>query len=253
MIRVLHIVKSMDMGGLETFIMNIYRKIDRDKVQFDFLMHTDKECVFSKEIRSLGGNLFNVPERNRGVLNNKKALNSFFKEHPEYSIVHQHLNSLSYIEPLKAAKRNNVRVRIIHGHSTKEGGSKIHNLLHCWNKLFIKRYITDYFACSDLSAKWLFSKKIYRSGAYQIINNGIDTDLFGFKYEVRNRMRKELNIVDKFVVGLVGRFSYPKNHEFLIDIFESIHKKNNSSVLLLVGDGEMRSSIEYKLKEKGLE
>lgn len=253
LVRVLHIVISMDMGGLETFIMNIYRKIDRNKVQFDFLMHTDKECVYSEEIRRLGGKIFNVPARNKGIWNNKKAVNDFFKSHSEYRIVHQHVNSLSYIEPLKAARKHGVPVRIIHGHSTKEGGSMIHKYIHHWNQLiFSKQYATDNFACSDLSAKWLLGEKRYKSGEYQIINNGIDTELFSFRNEVRNRMRKELNITDTFVIGLVGRFSYPKNHEFLIDIFEELHKKNNDAVLLLVGDGKMRSTIESKLIEKGL-
>ena len=233
--------------------MNIYRKIDKNKVQFDFLMHTDKECVYSEEIRSLGGKIFNVPARNKGIWNNKKALKAFFNSHSEYTIVHQHVNSLSYIEPLKIARKHGVPVRIVHGHSTKEGGSIIHNYIHRWNQLMLsKQYATNIFACSDLAARWLLGEKRYRTGEYKIINNGIDIGLFNFRNEARNRMRKELKITDKFVIGLVGRFSYPKNHEFLIDIFEELHKKNNSAVLLLVGDGKMRSIIESKIIEKGL-
>src|SRR5690348_7700945 len=116
----------MNRGGIESLLMNIYRKIDRDKIQFDFLVHTSQECAYDKEIRKLGGKIFSVVPRKNGLIKNYKSLKAFFQEHKEYRIIHQHASSLTYIEPLRAAKKNGIPCRIIHGHNTRQGGSKIH-------------------------------------------------------------------------------------------------------------------------------
>lgn len=251
MIRILHINATMDLGGAETFIMNLYRNIDRSKIQFDFLLHTDKECYYNEEIRRLGGKIYSVPSRRNSLFDNKKALDNFFKEHNEYKIIHQHSSSLSYIQPLISAKKNNIPIRIIHGHNVNQSGSKIHKYIHKINQLLIDNYATDYFACSDLSAMWMYGKK--KNSTYKIINNAIITDNFAFSKSIRKSIRQELNIEDKFVIGHVGRFHYQKNHEFLIDIFKEIHYKNKESVLLLVGDGSDRLKIEEKVRKLGLE
>lgn len=253
MIRVLQVVHGMNRRGIETFLMNVYRKIDRSKVQFDFMLNTDQECDYSAEIRALGGRIFFVPPRNQGVLKNRKALAGFFQAHQEYSVIHQHLSSLSYVEPLKIAQKHGVLVRIVHSHSTKEGGSSFHNCLHFWNKFSVKSYATDYFACSDLAAKWLYGKKQYHSGEFKIINNGIETGLFVFNPEMRTQLRRELGVEDNFVVGHVGCFVYPKNHDFLIDIFKQVHNHNMAAVLLLVGEGELRGQLEGKIATLGLQ
>ena len=111
--------------------MNVYRNIDESKVQFDFLVHVDKEGAFDKEIKTLGGKIFFVPPRNQGILKNRKILNKFFKVHPEYKIVHQHVSSLSYIEPLKVAKIHRVPIRIVHAHSTQQGETHFINIYTC--------------------------------------------------------------------------------------------------------------------------
>ncbi len=253
MIRVLHCVHGMNRGGLETFIMNVYRNIDRTKIQFDFLVHTDNKCDFDDEIISLGGKIFSIPSRHSGLIKNRNALDKFFEEHKEYKILHQHSSSLSYIEPLKSAKKHNVPVRIVHSHSTREGGSFLHNYIHKWNQLFIDSYATLFFTCSDLAGKWMFSKKIHKSDSYKIINNGIQTSNFVFNKEKRRNVRKNMGIYDKFVMGHVGRLTYPKNHEFLIEVFNDFLKKEPNSILLLVGDGELRNLIKQKIKSLNLE
>ena len=252
MIRVLHSVYGMNRGGIETFLMNVYRNIDRTKVQFDFLVHTDKKCNFDDEIAALGGNIFHIPARNEGVLKNRKALDEFFEAHLEYRILHQHASSLSYVEPLKAAKRCKVSTRIIHAHSTQAGGSFLHNYVHRWNRLFLKSYATSCFACSDLAGKWMYGKKQYEAGTFKIINNGIPTNKFVFNEAKRNKVRSDLGVEGKFVLGHVGRFFYPKNHEFLIDIFQAAYEKEPNSVLLLVGEGELREQIEQKIASLNL-
>ena len=249
MIRVLHILNGMNNGGIENFLMNIYRNIDRKKIQFDFLVQTKNECFFDREIARLGGKIFYVPPRNDGLLKNKRALNEFFKKH-EYKIIHQHVSSLSYVEPLKIAKRYNIPVRIVHGHSTKEGGSFLHKYFHYINQFTLKSYATVFFACSDVVAEWIFGDKPVN---YTIVKNGIDTKKYIFDNTIRTKKRHELGIKENtFVIGHVGRFVYTKNHEFIIDIFNKVNEKIPDSKLLLVGDGELRKSIEMKVDKLGL-
>ncbi|MCA0756493.1 glycosyltransferase family 1 protein [Paenibacillus sp. N4] len=253
MIRVLQCVHGMNRGGLETFIMNVYRNIDRARIQFDFLVHTDDKCDFDDEIVALGGNIFSIPSRHSGLIKNRKALDEFFRRHKEYKIVHMHSSSLSYVEPLRAAKKYNVPIRIIHSHSTQEGGSFIHKYIHKWNQLFIKLDATHHIACSDLAGEWMYGKKIRNSNSYKIINNGIKTNQFLFSREKRQKVREKLGVSGKFVIGHIGRLTYPKNHEFLIEIFNIFHKMDSNSLLLLVGEGELRSQIEQKIKKLNLE
>jgi glycosyltransferase involved in cell wall biosynthesis len=242
----------MQRGGLETFIMNVYRNIDRKKVQFDFLVHTYKECAYDQEIKNLGGKIYSVPARSEGIIKNYKAINDFFKNHPEYIVVHQHVSSLTYIEPLRAAKRNNVPICIIHSHNTRQSGNKIHKYLHYWNKLLIRTLATHYFACSDFAARWLFGKRQYNKGEFTIINNGIEFNRFKFNHQTREEYRLKLKIENKFVIGHVGRFTYQKNHYFLVDIFKACIEKKPDSVLILVGDGELRNNVEKKCDSLGL-
>lgn len=252
MIRVLHIVNCMNRGGLETFIMNVYRSIDRSKLQFDFLVHVDREGAFDNEISTLGGKIFYVSPRNQGILKNHKTLDKFFKAHPEYKIVHQHVSSLSYIEPLKVAKIHGVPIRIVHAHSTQEGGSTLHKYIHLWNRIFIKSYATHYFACSDFAARWLLGKKMFEDGEYKIIKNGIETSKYRYNFAKRIEIRKALGINNKFVLGHVGGFSYAKNHTFLIDLFKHICETSSDFVMLLIGDGQLRENIEAKIDSYGL-
>ncbi|MEK3992338.1 glycosyltransferase family 1 protein [Robertmurraya sp. FSL R5-0851] len=253
MIRVLHVVNKMNRGGIETFLMNVFRNIDRTKVQFDFLTsETSTPGDYDDEIYSLGGRIYQVPSRKQGVLNNIKLLNSFFRNHPEYKIVHAHLSSLTNVSSLRVAKKYGVSRRIVHSHNTKEGGSSLHKYIHRFNQLSLKSYATDFFACSDLAAKWMYPNELFLNKEFMVINNGIETDKFKFNMNVRNQKRKELGVENNFVIGHVGRFFSQKNHDFLIDIFKEFHDKNSDSVLMLVGDGELRSKIEKKVDALGL-
>lgn len=252
MIRVLHIVHSMNRGGLETTLMNIFRNINRELIQFDFLVSIKDKGAYDDEIKSLGGNIYYVPPRSEGILQNRKQLKTFFENHNYYKIIHQHVSSLSYVKPLKYAMKNSIPVRIVHSRNTMEGGSFIHKYLHLWNQKKIKSYATDFFACSDLAAKWLYGKKQYNKGEYKIINNGIMTEKFIFNIKVRESIRKEFGIENKFVIGHVGRFHPQKNHLYLIDIFKNFFETTPNSVLLLIGDGALRNQIEEHIKKLNL-
>lgn len=250
-IRVLQVLGGLNRGGAETMVMNLYRNIDRNKIQFDFIKHTESKCAYDDEIKELGGRIYSIPKYK--VYNHfqyKKAWNNFFKKHPEYKIIHGHVRSTATIY-LKIAKKYGLYA-IAHSHSTSSGkGIKaiIKNMLQ-----FRIRYITDYFmGCSKEANEWLYGKKIANSEKCIILHNAIDVEKYTYNEDIRNKLRKELNIKeDEMVVGNIGRFSYMKNHKFLIDIFEKLCKTENCK-LLLVGDGELKNDIQNIVKNKHLE
>lgn len=253
MVRVLHITPSMNRGGIETFLMNLYRNIDRSKLQFDFLLNSDGEDLYSDEIRSLGGRIYSIPSRSIGYYKNKKALINYFKVHKEYSIVHQHLSSLSYIEPLVLARKFDIPYRIVHSHNTKQSGSKVHKALHKFNQMRIHKIATHFFACSKLAAKWLYTSRQFNDNDYVVINNAIKTSDFSYNNKIRQNKRDELGIEkDEILVGHIGRFNLQKNHDLIIDIFKSYLDNYGKAKLLLVGDGPLMSKILNKVADLGI-
>lgn len=245
-IRVLHIVTTMNRGGLETMIMNYYRHIDRSKVQFDFLVHRDFEADYDREILDLGGKIYRISRLNPFSFKYHKELNDFFKTHPEYQIVHVHQDCMSSIA-LKAAMKNNIPIRIAHSHSSSQN-KNIKYLIKKYYMKKIQKYATNLFACGQEAGDWMFS-----GNNYVILKNAIDTNLY--KYSLKNSIaiKKELDLENKIVIGHVGNFTYPKNHNFLIDIFTEILKINSKAVLLLVGGGTEKINIQEKVISLSLE
>lgn len=249
-IRVLHVVVNMNRGGAETLIMNVYRNLDRSKVQFDFLVHK-KEGAYEKEIMDLGGKIFRIPYiTDVGHYGYARTLRCFFKEHPEYKIVHTHMDCMSGLV-IQAANKTGVPVRISHSHATQNEGNIIARIYKKYIGMRIIPNATHLLACSDIAARWLFGKKSVNS---LIIKNGVDLNKFSYNSETHKKKRIELLINDNtLVVGHVGRFCYPKNHMFLIDVFSQIKRKYPNSLLLLVGDGPLQSDIKKKVQQVGLE
>lgn len=246
-IRVAHVIGNWLGGGVESVVMNYYRNIDRNKVQFDFLCSESSTDIPYEEIEKLGGRVFIVPNYTK-VVKYQKELQKIFKEN-NYKIVHSHISTMS-VFPLRAAKKAGVPIRIAHSHSTTNKKEKKKNLLKQVLRPFSKVYATDYMCCSELAGRWLFCNKEYDKGNVYLLNNAIDLDKFKFDEKVRKTKRKELGIgYDTFVIGHIGRFVEQKNHRFLIDIFNEIHKKNSNSLLLLVGQGPLKKEIENKVKE----
>lgn len=246
--RVLHVVPNMNSGGIENLIMNIYRKIDRDKLQFDFIVHYNKKGVFDDEIEQLGGKIYRFPVmEDKNLLKYIKDLNRFFKTHKEYKVVHGHMASLAYLY-LGAAKRNGVPVRIAHSHGTSHLKSLKGYCKYIMFK-FAKYNANYYYACSTEAGNYLFGKK----RQFEFIPNAIELNKFSYNEETRKKVRKELKLDDKIVIGHVGRFNLQKNHDFLIDIFKSIYEKNKKCVLLLIGVGELEEKIKQKIKDYNLE
>ncbi|MBB6631974.1 glycosyltransferase family 1 protein [Clostridium algidicarnis] len=247
-IRILHVLGALNRGGAETMIMNIYRNIDRSKIQFDFMIHTNEKCDYDDEIIKLGGKIYSVPRYvGKNHFKYKHAWDTFFSSHTEHKIVHGHMRSTAAIY-LEIAKKHGL-VTIAHSHSTASRGNKIEQLVKSVMQFRI-RYRADYlFACSNEAGKWLFGKKAISKDNYKIIKNAIDVEKYVFNEVKRSEIRTVLDIEDKFVVGHVGSFTYPKNHKFLIEVFYQIQMQNKNAVLLLVGDGELRSQIENQINK----
>lgn len=249
-IRVLHENVVMDMGGIENLLMNIYRNIDREKVQFDFMVHRDKDAYFDDEIRNLGGRIYKCSPFNPFKhFKYMSDINKILKEHPGYNIIHAH--SELNMWPLKSAKKYNIPIRISHSHSTREI-KDLKWLFMEYEKIFLKQQCTDLFACSIDAARWLYGEKAVKQNKIKYIKNGIKVDDFEFHIDIRNRIRKELNLENNFVIGHVGRFMKEKNHKFMLDILKEIKKIKSNSVLIFVGDGELEDEIKNKARKMGI-
>ncbi len=250
-LRVAQIIGKWVGGGVEAVVMNYYRHIDRNKIQFDFICDSDSTNIPYDEIKKLGGKVILIPPYQK-VFKYHKELKKALTE-GNYKIVHSHINALSVFS-LWAAKSAKVPVRIAHSHSTSNKKEWKKTLLKNILRPFSKVFATDYFCCSELAGRWLFGNKTYDQGKVYLLNNAIDVDKFKYNEKIRKEKRKELNIKDKdLVIGHIGRFVKQKNHEFLIDIFNEVHKQNKNTILLLAGEGPLKEEIENKVKDLGLE
>ena len=251
-IRVLHFVSTLSRGsGVMSVIMNYYRHIDRDKVQFDFLHFIACEDSYMEEIRELGGKIYCI-DKPGSSFQSIKQLNSFFRLHAgEYTWLHNHEVYLTFLlRPI--AKRYGLEKFIVHCHATKYSDktlNAVRNRILCLPIRFMK---VERFACSEAAGKFLYGEKMLKAGKVFIMHNAIDCEKFRFRPEVRERLRKEMGLEGKFVIGHVGRFERQKNHEFLIEVFAECKKEIDSCILLLIGEGSLRSKIEKKVVEKGL-
>lgn len=244
-IRILHCLPGdMNQGGIENFIMNLYKKIDRSKIQFDFIVHSQETSFYEKEIKELGGKIYRITYKSK---NFKKYQNEFIhllKEHKEYKIIHIHATYAISAFDAKIAKKMGLKV-IVHAHSSNDILKR--KIVHFLLKYQLNKNSEYKFACSTKASDWLFGKK-YRNQV-TIIKNAIDSEKFIYNENIRNNEREKLKINNKFVVGIVSRLSYLKNIDFLIEIFKEISQIEKDAVLLIVGDGPERLKLENKVEE----
>ena len=247
-IRVLHVITGMGSGGAEAFIMNMFRNIDNKQVVFDFLLRSE-ENMYEDEIKALGGKIYITPSYPKKFISNYIQTKKILKEHPEYKILHIHGNAFIYITALLIAKSKQIPCRIMHSHST-DTGRPIYRIVHIINKLlFMDFLVTDRFACSNKTGKWMFGNRSFLK-----INNGIDVDKFIYNEAMRERIRKEYNIGENTVlVGHVGRFLKVKNHSYIVDIFNEYVKQNENSKLMLIGEGPELNTIKKKVENLEIE
>lgn len=250
-IRVLHVLGTTNLGGAESRIMELYRNMDREKVQFDFLVHTDKEGHYSAEIRELGGKIYSVPRFNvKNYHAYRNALVRFFAENHDYAAVHGHMTSTASIY-LPIAKKAGVPVTIAHARSA--GVDKgVKGLVTKVIRLPLKKRADYLFTCSEEAGVAVYGKKAVRQGNVWTIPNAIDTERFRFNSSVKEKMLAELGLSDKFVIGHVGRFGFMKNHAYLIKVFYELCIMHDDVALVLIGKGELEEEIKQKVQDLGV-
>lgn len=251
-IRVLHVIGIMNRGGAETMIMNLYRHIDRSKVQFDFVENSREPAAFDEEILDLGGRIYRCPHYNgKNHFTYVKWWNDFFKAHPkEYPIVHGHLGSTAAIY-LSIAKKYGAYA-IAHSHSSGTDHSLRSYLYQMMS--YNTRNVADYFfACSEAAGKDRFGRKVISGDHYAVLNNAIDVNQFSYNSRVREVVRDELGIgQNQLVVSHIGRYTKEKNHEFILKIFSELRKLGLGARLLMIGDGTLRTHIMQMAEQASL-
>lgn len=236
-IRVLHCVAGLGRGGYETFIMNVYRHIDRSKVQFDFLYSFDG--IFVEEIKSLGGRVYQIPFiTQKGPFVYHKAVRDFFKTHDGYKIVHSHMDKFSGLI-MECAKEAGIPVRIAHSHNTRNEGGLAFQLVKDYYGQKILPNCTDKMGCSAEAYRWLFGP----GEKTLVVQNGIDTQKFT---NLDNRNKKWFTVVN------IARFTQQKNHDFLIDIFAELYHLDDTARLVLAGTGDLLEKTRRKVASLGL-
>lgn len=251
-VNVLYFVDRMLRGGIQTFVLENMRHMDSAKVQIDYLLlddgvHYELEDVLRNEganVYKLNGIWLRTP---KDYLAYKDALKKFFVEHHNYDVIHLHSSSKNWLV-LYYAKKYGIKTRIAHSHNIGfQTHSKGQLLLANAFKPLLKKYATDYFACSQDAGKWLFG-----NASVTVVYNAVDLNRFWYNEVKGEKIREQYGLKDTFVVGHVGRFSPQKNHEFLLQIFSGIAKKRNDARLLLVGEGELQSKLEEQAKSLGV-
>lgn len=246
-IHVLVLDTVMDRGGAEAMIMNYMRNIDRDTIKFDFMVNRDYKAAYEDEIEALGGKIYRTcPMYPKLFRQYKKEVREILKTHPEYKIIHSNLEERSYFA-LKEAKKLGVPVRISHSHN-RPLGVNLKLIVRYYFRFMLKFYNTHMFACGEEAGEWLYGKK--NCDRVIVMKNAIDAQQYRYNEQIQNEVRKELGIEGKKVIGHVGRFFPQKNHEFLIDIFKTVHDKDSETILLLVGGGEADDALKNQIKEK---
>ena len=228
-------------------LMNYYRSMDKTQVQFDFLTHRPDKSDYDDEIMAMGGKIYYAPRLYpQNYPKYFRWMKQFFLNHPEYKIIHSHIDAMSYL-PLKAAKKSGVPVRIAHSHNTAID-KDFKYILKNYFKARINSVTTNRLACGEAAGKFVFGEK-----EFLVIPNAVEAEKFYFDEKVREKKRSELGFTNEFVVGHIGRFSYQKNHKFLIQIFNELQKKDEKAVLMLIGVGEKEEEVRRQIRKLGIE
>ncbi len=271
-IRVLHVLGGVGLGGAESRIMDLYRQMDRNEIQFDFLVHSEavnrstseavnrsinsdtsarKPQFYDEEIHRLGGRIYVLPKfKVYNYLTYRRAVWAFFREHHEFRVVQGHMTSTAGIY-LPVAKRCGIPVTVAHARNAGvEKGLK--GIATKFFRRGLARKADYCFACSKLAGEDVFGKAAVQAGRVKIIHNAIDAAAFTYDSGLRDQVRECLGLTDELVIGHVGRFNYQKNHPYLIDIFAALCKIRQDAVLLLLGEGPDQERIKAKCSELGI-
>lgn len=243
-IRVLAIVHQLKPGGLENRLMDIIRNIDHSRLIIDVFTYSLEPGVFDDEVKALGNKVFyNQPLTVKNMIWYVKYFRSFLKSHPEYKIVHAHQDAWCSVF-CKGAYLAGVPIRIAHSR-TAISSLSLKNIVKNVIKLPTKKYANFYFAVSEKAGRWLYGNKMYEKGEVQIWPNAIDANKFYYNKDIREDIRISNGWDNKYVVMHVGNFTPPKNHSFILEVFNEIHKMDKDAILVLVGTGDRNPLDEY--------
>lgn len=249
--RILQFVGGLDCGGAQSMILELYKNIDRNSIQFDFVIDHPGMKQLAPEVEALGGRIFELPKPTiLGFFKFTSAWDCFFTQHPEYKVIHSHVRT--YAVFVLAIARMHGLTTIIHSHSISNGKclkSWIGNVL----QLPLRRMCDYLFACSYDAGKWLFGKNVYERKNFYIIKNGIDLRRFSYQPKVRDVIREKYNLQDKFVLCTTGRFTSEKNPYGIISIIDALRKVKEDIVFLWIGDGPMFEEIVEEVRKKRLD
>lgn len=250
--RLLCIVSAMNAGGAETFLMKIYRKLDRSLYQMDFCVNITEKGFYDDEIYSLGGRIYHIPAKSQSPLQFEKQLKTIIEENAYEYVMRITSNTMGFWD-LKIAKQAGAKVCIARSSNSSDGGSFSSKVAHFAGKLLFLKYVDIKIAPSDLAARYTFGDSAYENGDVIVLRNAIDLSNYAYSDDLRKKIRNDFNIpMDAVVLGHIGRFSKQKNHKKLLDIFYSYQKIVPNSRLLLVGQGELQDSVKNQAVTFGI-
>lgn len=249
-IKVLQVLSGLHIGGVQSVILNYYRNINRDKVQFDFVVMGNDIGCFEAEVEKLGGKIYHVRNVKMHCIGYVSDLMRILGKH-EYNIIQVHMNFLNFIT-LLCAKAAGIKIRISHSHNNYTASSCLIKIVRIFLRKVICFCATDLWACSITAGEWLYGKKIVGNEKFKVCPNAIETSSFYFDKNIRTKIRNQLGIKKEFVLMHSGSFTLAKNHKFILEIFHDFLKMDSNAVLILLGDGENKQEIEMYSKQLGI-
>lgn len=248
-IRVLQVFAALDSGGVANFVMNTYRRIDREKIQYDFALTAGKKTLMDDEAEALGARIFYF-DTEKSIEDNLKEI---LKNEGPFEVVHSHVFFYSGLV-LHTAKKCGVSVRIAHAHNahTGESASLVRKAYEAAMRHLIRANATVMLGCSEKACRYVFGENCMSDKRTMVMPDGIDCERFAFSEAMRKKVRSEYGLENKYVVGHVGHFNPAKNHEKILSVFAEVAKRRENAALLLVGDGELENDVRAKTEQLGL-
>lgn len=252
MIRILQIFDRLNVGGTETFVLNLFRNIDRSKIMFDFFVSGRTGSSIEKEVENLGARIYTYTSRKEGLIRYYRSIHDFYRKNAKfYKGAHLHSNSFTSMLPLSIAADYDIPLRISHCHNTSTHG--LHNkILHSFNRSRINKIANRYLACSSGALEYGYKG----TSAYQkalVIPNGIEMRKYKFSQDNRDQIRRDLGLTDEFTIGSIAAFRPVKNHQFMLQIMQEIIKISPHSKLILAGDGQTFKDIQQTIIDMKME
>lgn len=250
--RLLCILSTMNAGGAETFLMKLYRQMDKTKYQMDFCINDPQECYYEKEIKQMGGCIYRIPHKTKSVKQFKKQLEQVIRDEEYQYVLRVTSNAMGFMD-LMIAKQAGAKRCVARSSNSSDGGSLKSRVAHVLGHFLYSSYIDVKIAPSQLAATYTFGDHVAQTRQVAMLHNGLDLDIYHYDPQGRAVVRGEFGIPEHApVFGHVGRFMTQKNHRFLLEIFSAIHHANPAAVLLLVGQGELEEDLRVQINQLDL-